>query len=395
MPAPPSPFEFAPRTRLVFGAGARRRLGELARELGARRVLVVTDAGLVASGHVADAEAALVAAGCELLRFADTRENPSTADVEACLARARDFRPELLVGLGGGSAIDVAKGANLLLTNGGRMQDYRGPATPGRTPHPLLPLLAVPTTAGTGTEVQSFALIADADTHEKMACGATDGAPRVAVLDPELTLTLPRFVTACTGLDALGHALESAVTRARSAASDLFARAAWERLAPAFPRVLAEPGDLAARGDMLLGAAWAGLAIEHSMLGAAHSMANPLTTRFDIAHGLAVALSLPHVVRFNAEEPGARAVYAALAASAGWEGARDERAAVEALLAGLASFLAAAGVAPALGEYGVRAEHLALLAEEAARQWTARFNPRPVGEPEFRTLFAAALREGV
>jgi len=383
-------FDAAARTRLVFGRGVVARLGELARELGGARVLVVTDAGLVAAGHVARAEASLRAAGCTLVRFAETRENPTSADVDACLGAAREFEPELFVALGGGSAIDVAKGAGMLLANGGRMQDYRGF---GRTQAPLRPLIAVPTTAGTGSEVQSYALIADEETHQKMACGAADAAPRVALLDPELTLSMPRFVSACTGLDAVGHVLETAVTTARTALSALFSHGAWRLAAQAFPRVLERPADLAARAAMLQASTFAGLAIEHSMLGAAHSLANPLTARYGIAHGLAVALLLPHVVRFNAEEPGAREVYRELAASAGLaRPGADEGGAVESLVARLFSFLEAAGVSSSLAAHGARPEDLPALADEASRQWTAQFNPRPVDAPAFLALLSSALR---
>ncbi len=383
-------FDFQPRTRLVFGPGTLARLGALARELGARRVLLVTDPGLVAAGHAARAEAALSGAGCELTTFAEGCEDPDALVVERCALAARERKPELFVGLGGGSAIDIAKGAAMLLASGGRMQDYWGF---GKTRAPLRPLIAVPTTAGTGSEVQSYALIADETTHQKMACGALDAAPRVALLDPELTLTCPRFVSACAGLDAIGHALETAVTKERTELSGLFSRAAFCLLAANFARVLAEPTDLEARGALQLGATWAGLAIEHSMLGAAHALANPLSARCGLAHGQAVGLSLGAVVRFNAEEPGARASYAALARSAGLAApGEDEPAAVAALLAFLARCLVAAEISGGLGAHGVRAESLPALAEEASRQWTAQFNPRAVGRAEFVELLQAALR---
>lgn len=379
-------FDFAARTRVVFGPGSLARLGPLARELGARRVLLVTDAGLVAAGHAGHAEEALRAGGCECATFAEVSEDPDALDVERCALAARERRPELLVALGGGSAIDVAKGAAMLLANGGRMRDYWGF---GKTKAALLPLIAVPTTAGTGSEVQSYALIADEETHQKMACGAADAAPRVALLDPELTLSCPRFVTACAGLDAIGHALETAVTTKRTELSALFSRAAFRLLAANFARVLAAPADLEARGAMLLGATWAGLAIEHSMLGAAHALANPLSARCGLAHGLAVGLALPAVVRFNAGDPLARARYADMAKSAGLSRSEDENEAVQGLLAFLRRCFADAGIEPSIGAQ-VRSEDVPALAEEASRQWTAQFNPRPVGHGELAALLAAS-----
>jgi len=377
------------RTRVVFGLGAVERLGELARGLGARRVLVVTDPGIVAAGHVARAERALAAARVEVRRFAAVREDPTTADVERCLDEARAAPIDLFVGLGGGSSIDTAKGANFLLTNGGRMEDYQGV---GRAAKELLPLIAVPTTAGTGSEVQSFALIAREEDRRKMACGDPRAAPRVALLDPALTVTLPRFVSACTGLDALAHAVETAVTRKRTVESMACSREAFALAARALPRVLATPADLAARSDMLRAAALAGHAIELSMLGAAHSLANPLTARFGLHHGLAVGVVLPHVVRYNASLPAARAEYAGLARAAELctTDATEERA-LDALIEGIERLLRAAEAPAALAQCGARESDVATLAEEAAGQWTAAFNPREVGREGFEALYRAAL----
>jgi alcohol dehydrogenase len=166
-------FDFSPRTRVVYGLNSIDRLGALARELGATRALLVTDAGIVAAGHAEHARRALDAVGVAVWVFDRVRENPTTRDVEACLEAARSVGIDTIIGLGGGSSMDTAKGCNFLLSNGGRMQDYWGV---GKATRPMLPLIAVPTTAGTGSECQSFALIADEVTHQKMACG--DPRPR-------------------------------------------------------------------------------------------------------------------------------------------------------------------------------------------------------------------------
>jgi alcohol dehydrogenase len=382
-------FDSRPRTRVVFGLNTIDRLGELARELFARRALVVTDAGIVAAGHVARACGALEAAGLEVVVFDGVRENPTTRDVDACLAVARSSSIDLLIGLGGGSSMDTAKGCNFLLTNGGRMQDYQGV---GRAAREMLPLIAVPTTAGTGSECQSFALIADEETHQKMACGDPKAAARVALLDPILTVSQPRSVAACTGIDAIAHAVETAVTRRRNELSQLYSREAFRLTMNHLPRVLADPGDLEARARMLLGAAFAGTAIEHSMLGAAHSAANPLTARFGVIHGQAVGMMLPHVVRCNAEQPDIRQAYRELAVAAGLErpDASSEEA-VAALASRLEEALALAGMPSSLADCGVREESLPALAAEAAAQWTAQFNPREVSAEDFEALYRAAL----
>lgn len=377
------------KTRVVEGPGALARLGALALEQRVRRVLLVSDPGVMRAGHGPRAVEVLRAAGLHVEVFSDVAENPSTDDVARGLAVARRFLPDLFVAVGGGSPIDAAKGIDFLHVCGGEMRDYWGH---DKATRPLLPLIAVPTTAGTGSEVQSFALISDAVTHRKMACGDPSAAPRIALLDAELTLSMPAFVTACTGLDTLGHAVESAVTKPRNARSSEYSRAAFTLGFRALTRVLEAPQGLAARADMLRAAALAGLAIEHSMLGAAHSLANPLTARCGLPHGQAVGTMLPHVVRFNAEDPAARATYAALAREVGAAAASvDERAAALALADALSAQLVAAGMPARLSAHGVTRERIPALAREAAEQWTAGFNPRAVGAEDFERLLAAAL----
>ena len=300
-------FDFQPRTRVVFGPGSVTRAGHLAREHGFTRTLVVSDPGIREAGHTSRLLDALTAEHIETFLFEDFGVNPDTAMVEAGADFARPLGIDSVIGIGGGSSLDCAKGINFLLRNGGAMADYRGY---GRAHTPLLPLIGIPTTAGTGSEAQSYAVISDAATHMKMACGDPSAACRVAILDPDLTSTAPRHVSAMAGYDAIAHAVETAVTAKRSALSDVFSHHAWQLLSGAFERVMLHPTDAHARSAMLLGAHFAGMAIEQSMLGAAHACANPLTARHGIAHGLALAMVLPHVVRWNASV--ARDRYAAL-----------------------------------------------------------------------------------
>jgi alcohol dehydrogenase len=378
-------FDYSQRTRFVFGAGKLDQLGKLARELGASRVLLVSDAGVVQAGHFARGRERLEEAGLVTAAFHDLQENPTTRHVESGLMVARDFRPDLLVGLGGGSSMDCAKGINVLYSCGGQMKDYWGV---GKATGPLLPMIAVPTTAGTGSEAQSFALISDAETHVKMACGDPRAACRIALLDPELTLTQPPRVTALTGVDALTHALETLVTRRRTAVSLAFSRQAWQLIANSLRLVIERPEDLEARGCMQVGAAMAGMAIEASMLGAAHALANPLTARFQIAHGQAVGLMLPHVIRFNGQEASTQAAYRQAALDIGL--ASDE--ASESLARWITEQLTLAGLKTRLDELQVPPEAIGELAQDAARQWTASFNPRAVDEENLRALYAAAFR---
>jgi alcohol dehydrogenase class IV len=362
-------FEFELRTRLVFGEGALARLGDLGRELSFSRTLVVADRGIVSTGHVERAVQSLVTAGITPCFFHDFDSNPDTRMVDAGRQVAAAHDIDSIVAIGGGSSLDCAKGINFVLTNGGSMRDYWGF---GKATRPMLPSIGVPTTAGTGSEAQSYALISDADTHVKMACGDPKVAFRVTILDPALTVTQPRSVTAIAGYDAIAHAVESYVTARRTPMSDLFARDAWRLLDGHYERVLADPTDLGARGAMLRGAHEAGIAIEQSMLGAAHACANPLTARHDITHGVAVAVMLPHVVRWNAEYVDDR--YAELLRTAG----RDPRDSPAERLASRLEELARAGSLTAtLHELGIARNGLDALSADASTQWTGNFNPRP------------------
>ena len=368
---------------VVFGEGTLDRLGELARELGGRRALLVTDPGLERAGHAERAITALDASGVETIVFDGVRENPTTDHVEAGVAAARDANPDLLIGLGGGSSMDCAKGINFVYTNGGRMEDYWGE---GKATQPMLPSIGVPTTAGTGSEGQRYALISQAESHVKMACGDKKARFRTVILDPRLVSSMPHEVAAVTGMDALSHAVESYVTRRRNPISQLFAREAWRLIEASFERFLVDPTDTEARSSMLLGAHLGGAAIEASMLGAAHSCANPLTARYDVTHGIAVGLMLPHVIRFNGAE--VDELYADLASAASLTVSSSVARRVSQRVAELRR---AARLPERLRDCGVEESRLGNLAEEAAAQWTAQFNPRAVGREELQHLYEEAF----
>jgi len=362
------------RTRVLFGAGTLARLGELVQEEGGRRVLLVTDPGIVKAGHVGRAVDALEAAGVGVTVFDRVAENPTTSHVIAGVEAARSCDADFLIGLGGGSSMDCAKGINFILTNGGEMKDYWGV---GRAIKAMLPMIAAPTTAGTGSEAQSFALISDPQTHQKMACGDAKAACRWAILDPDLTRTQPRAVAAATGIDAVAHAVETAATSKRNDISLAFSREAWRLLDRSFDRAMADSEDADARADMLLGAHLAGAAIEQSMLGAAHACANPLTARFGMVHGVAVGVMLPHVVRFNTAD--GQNPYAPIAAD------------TAALVSRIDSMLATAGLPRRLARLTIDDAAVSSLAEEAARQWTARFNPKPVTPTDLALVYRSAF----
>lgn len=355
------------------------------------RILVVSDQGVVNAGLFERGKTSLEQSQLVVEGFHDFAENPNTNNVNVGLIAAQTFRPDLIVGLGGGSSMDCAKGINFLYSCGGRMQDYWGI---GKATGPMLPMIAVPTTSGTGSETQSFALISDADTHVKMACGDPGAACKVAILDPELTVTQPNRVTALTGMDAITHALETYVCNKRTPMSECFSLEAWERLIVGFPAVLQNPNDLQGRSEMQLGACFAGMAIEASMLGAAHALANPLTAYLGTPHGQAVGLMMPHVIRFNAPVVGDR--YARLVRSCSMAANlhSDASTILSELvtnwltLAGLSTNLSTLSGWPAHPE---SASFIEKLAEMASKQWTASFNPCSLSKTDFMELYMAAI----
>jgi alcohol dehydrogenase len=377
-----APFDFTPLNRVVCGAGSLTRLGELVRELGGNRVLLVTDPGLERAGHPQRAQESMREAGLEVFVFDEVKENPTSKEVEAGVRFARERRIDFLVAVGGGSSMDCAKGINFLLTNGGTMADYRGF---GRAAKPMLPSIGIPTTAGTGSEAQSYALITDESSHLKMACGDKKAAFRVAILDPELTVSQPRHVSAVTGIDAIAHAIESYVSTRRNPVSQVYSLSAFRNLEPNFQIALDEPGNLDARAAMQIGAHFAGVAIENAMLGICHSCANPLTAHYGIAHGAAVGLILPHVIRFNA--PAVEHLYAELASG---NSLANGEPASEILANRITDLVAYADLPTRLRDCGVSDGILHLLAEEALQQWTAQFNPRPVTEEDLLQVYRAA-----
>jgi alcohol dehydrogenase len=332
---------------------------------------LVADPGMVTAGYAQEAVRSLKARRMEVFAFHDFGPDLTTAMVDAGALYAAPHDVNLIVGLGGGSSLDCAKGVNFVLSNGGKIQDYWGY---GKAPKPMLPMIAVPTTAGPGSEAQSFATIVDLETRRKRTCGDAKLVFRTAILDPKLTATQPSALTASAGFDALSHALESLVCTRQTALSDCFSRSAWRLLHSEFERALEEPQDLEARGAMLLGAHFGGLAVENSMLGAAHACAYPLTAAFGLAHGVAIAVVLPHVVEWNSEVSHER--YREL-----FPGDLVRR---------LRQLAEIGGLPGSLRQAGVPEEAIPRLAEDAATQWTGKFNPRPFNESAAREIYGMA-----
>lgn len=334
------------------------------------RAIVVTDAGVAATGWPDRLAARLGAAV-----WAGAASDPTESDVDLAARALRGH--DVLVAVGGGSVIDTAKAASMLLANGGRMRDWRGY---GVAEHRGPVVVAVPTTGGTGSEVQSFALVSRDDDAAKLACGSPHVMPRVALLDPRLSTSSPIAVTASAGVDALVHALEAAVTTVRTPASVEVAVEAFGSMWHALPAVLAAPDDLGARGHALRAACLAGAAIEASMLGAAHATANPLSAHHGLSHGVAVGRMIASVIRANTADPAAAATYGRLARAASI--GDDAAALADAVAHRVRRVLPGAWPPPGLDPDR--------MATEAAGQWTLAFNPVALDPDALAGLYRAA-----
>ncbi len=376
------PFQYQTDGQVIFGSGAIRNVATVIRERGAGRILLVTDPGVRAAGLVDPVLQQVAEAGAVVTLFAGVEENPTTRHVRAGVAHALEWTKgeageiELILAVGGGSAMDCAKGINFLLTNGGTMEDYCGL---NKATRPMLPSVGIPTTAGTGSEAQSFALIAQEGSHRKMACGDRKARFATVILDPELLASVPAQVAGASGVDAVAHALETYVSSRRNPISRMYSREAWRLLEQNLESYLATPQLASPREAMMLGAYLGGAAIEASMLGAAHASANPLTARFGISHGAAVALMLASTIRFNARD--CADLYQGL----------HTHGDAQALAARVEQLRAAANLPSSLQQAGVGREALAGLSRDATEEWTGRFNPRPLDETDFLQLYDAGF----
>ena len=318
------PLDFLVPSILILGGGSFSRITEVLTRLRCKRPLIITDAFLASTGLAIRLRDAVVLAGMECSIFADTVPDPTTEVVDAGVRAFVEGRHDSLIGLGGGSPIDTAKAIGLLVSNGGRVRDYK---VPSPIPNAGPPHIAVPTTAGTGSEVTRFTVITDSSSEEKMLIAGSSLMPSAAVVDYELTLSMPARLTADTGTDSLTHAIEAYVSRKANAFSDMFALRAMNILWNNLPVAFNEPGDRKAREAMSLGATLAGIAFSNSSVALVHGMSRPLGAFFHIPHGLSNGMLLPAVTSFSA--PAAPARYAECARVMGIcdSGTRDEDAA--------------------------------------------------------------------
>lgn len=282
--------------RIRIGSGSITEIGQLAVEIGARRPMIITDAFMLSSGLVDRVRSRLEAAGLRVHVFSDTVPDPTTDALDLGLRAVHDHEADVLIGLGGGSSIDTAKALALLAKSGGSMRDYKAPRVNADA---ALPVIAVPTTAGSGSEATQFTIITDTDNDEKMLCQGPSFMPVAALIDADLTVSMPPRLTADTGIDALTHAIEAYVSRKANPFSDGLAVNAMSTIGLCLDRAYSDGEDISAREAMMLAALQAGIAFSNSSIGLVHGMSRPIGAHFRVAHGLSNAMLLPAVTAFS------------------------------------------------------------------------------------------------
>lgn len=372
---------------LRIGGGASRQLAEVLQTLGLSRPLIVTDAFLLSSGRVAELQDGLAHAGLASRVFADTVPDPTVASVEAGAAFLREGDHDCVVGFGGGSPLDSAKAIALLGSRGGAMADYKAPHVQDE---PGLPVIAIPTTAGTGSEATRFTIITDEATDEKMLCPGLAWLPVAALVDYELTFTKPRRLTADTGIDSLTHAIEAYVSKRANTFSDGMALLAMRAIAPNLRRVCDDPQDREARAAMMLGATQAGIAFSNASVALVHGMSRPIGAHFHVPHGLSNAMLLPAVTAWSA--PAALGRYADCARAMGVADDREgDQSAVARLLDELAALNRDLDV-PGPAAWGIDAARwealVPVMCAQAAASGSPANNPRVPGADEMAMLYA-------
>jgi alcohol dehydrogenase class IV len=394
-------YQFAHATRVVAGRGLIEGTGfEFAKE-GAHRPLIVTDAVIRGTGLIDQVEAGVAGGGLEVAGvFDDVPQDSSTETVERCAAAAKEAGADSFLAVGGGSVMDTAKATNAVFTHGGTVADYEGLYALPRAddgmgaPLPVAPLACIPTTAGTGSEVSFGAVIRDPERQMKLELADFPFFPRLAILDPESTRTLPPQIAASTGMDAMTHAIEAYTGPEWSPHGEAFALQALRMIRDNLRRAVEDASDEDARGNMLIAACLAIVpgASGTSALGATHSMSHPAGARFGVPHGVANAINLPHVIRFNCAG-GAEIArrYRDIADTLGVEPGGSDEDLGEALASHVTELTAAMGLPQRLSQVGVPEAGIADLIEGAMGDGCTLTNARELGEEDFEALYQAAL----
>ena len=381
-------FTWKVSTRVVFGVGYIKRLGKEAKTLGGTRAMLVTDPFLGSQAHIAGAAMdSLREAGIEAELFAEVEPDPSVENINRGVAVARAFNPDIFVGLGGGSSMDAAKAINMLYVCGDELLDHEGVNT---VKVPLHPIVAIPTTAGTGAETSFAAVISDKARQRKVPLAENAFLPAVAILDPELTIGLPAKLTAATGMDAHAHALDVLHSTRRQPFNDALAHHVLRTVHRHLRTATENPGDIVARGQMLAAACSMGFSLSTTPYGVIHALGHPVGAHFGVHHGICVSLLSCPAMEWNLHT--CTAVYAEAARAAGLASPGDaERLAAERLIHHTDELMSDLGLPRRLAEIGVGEDSLALLTTDAAADIGARFNLRQGDAAALEEVYRAVL----
>ncbi len=378
-------FTFGIPQNVFYGVGGLRKLPEQAKTLGKRKAFIISGPHLEKIGMVAKCQKALKETGIESVAFTETEGNPSTETVDKARLQFDQSEADFIVAFGGGSPIDVAKAVALLASYGGKITDYEGV---GKVPGPVVPVIAIPTTAGTGSEVTAFSVITDHDRDYKLTVGSTYLIPAYAILDPELLQTVPKKTAAACGVDALVHALEAYLSLESSPFSNLFAKEALRLLGKNIRNYVENREDMQACEGMMLGSLFAGIAFSHARLGDVHAMSHPVSAFFDVPHGVSNAILLPTVVDFNRKEAAEKYAYIYNCVS---QNPMPEDQIEEDMLAPELRILNhELGIPDSLSEVGVRCECFEAMAEDAMKSGNIVVNPRRTSKADLLEMYYAA-----
>ena len=376
------------RTEVAFGFDMTSELPGRIKAMGADRALIVTDSGLTRAGVVDAVREAIESGGMAVAVFDEVPQDSGTAVAEAAAARYREEKAGVVVGLGGGSSLDTAKATAVAVTNPGKLPRFGGL---NKIPNAPVPMIAMPTTSGTGSEVSYWAAITNDETKVKIGIGGDYVFPRLAVCDPEWTIPLPPFLTATTGMDALTHAIESYVNRSYQPISSALSYRAIELIGTHLVQAVKDGSDREARYAMMLGSTLAGMAMNPTRLGIVHALAMPLGSwDLKIAHGTGNAVLLPHVMEFNL--PKATQRYAEVAQALGVAGDTDSsELAAEKGVAAVQRITREIGIPSGLGELGLKESHIPQVCSEAMKSGNIPANPRDISQAELEELCRRAL----
>jgi alcohol dehydrogenase class IV len=366
---------------MCFGWGALERVGEEARHLGRRALLVTGRSAMKRAGVTDRVEKLLAKAGVAVVLYDEVESDPSVTTVDRGAGTARQEKCDLVVGLGGGSPMDAGRAIAAMAVLEGSIRDYLAGKPVAR---PGLPLMNIATTAGTASEVTPVAVILDEARELKIGVKSPHWFARVAITDPELTMTMPPELTAATGLDALTHAVESYLSTGATAPSEALALGAIRLIGAHLPTAVADGGDRAAREGMAMASMTAGMAFANSGLGLVHGLVHPIGARFGVPHGMACGRLLPHVMRFN--RPACEAKLAAVASSL----TGDAGAAAEDAVSAVEALLKEVGVPRGIGDLSIASDQVPALARDGLVAGAVRTNPRPVSEEDALSVLEEA-----